>query len=582
MNQYKLDDDVEYHNPAEPSTTSCPMLPGQVVNVLNVPMHFSSGRQRHRNASVSSTSSELRTMNPEDKYLNPRPAPEPTLARLNTSATHKLAAPLQLSPSTLSPSSSKSSHRRNISLPSSAVSLRSFRLPRKPALDGRGRSASPAHRATGLKSAFRHFAPVEATSPEAISNRGRSGFSASDRGLASWNQAPASDRVSKDQANMITSADTSSMTASRSRSPTATVRRLAKEAQIKPLVLRRSIEQPDNVDEGFAVSSFQNHRRQRSRSREPSPLRNSSVSSEQAKGEAKVGKESCQHYLPLESLKEVLSPQSSYVWPLSTSDAPRHESGAADPISEAFHKRLPTLPITLSSAYPASEHYNTPPSNTSKELKGLENEVLKVTVSDEDPSSTVQSHFSHWTGTTTSSYSSSQWSSVFLDGKSPSYSEITRPSSHLTSPYEIKSMPDTPDATKGRLTNSVPSSNRMPSIVSSSTISSDDNTSPSSPASEASDLAPTHKNEPTSSQKRYGIMLGGFQCHQLPDDSQAAEADLKSHLLLSADGRPIQNIKSNHPDNGSPGNTPIHDFPHSTNMQQLLEELKYLGTIIRE
>lgn len=69
---YQLNNDVDYHNPAEPSTTSCPMLPGQVVNVLNVPVHFSSGHHKHRNATVSSTSSQLWTMNPQDKYMNPR------------------------------------------------------------------------------------------------------------------------------------------------------------------------------------------------------------------------------------------------------------------------------------------------------------------------------------------------------------------------------------------------------------------------------------------------------------------------------------------------------------------------------
>src|SRR6266516_3551276 len=83
--QYQLDNSIEFHNSAEPSTTSCPLMPGQLVNVLNVPFHLSSGRSR--NDSVSSTSSELRTMNPEDKFLNPRPVPAPPskLSRRNTS-----------------------------------------------------------------------------------------------------------------------------------------------------------------------------------------------------------------------------------------------------------------------------------------------------------------------------------------------------------------------------------------------------------------------------------------------------------------------------------------------------------------
>jgi hypothetical protein len=31
-------DDIEYYNEAEPTTTMCPLLPGQPMNVLNVPI----------------------------------------------------------------------------------------------------------------------------------------------------------------------------------------------------------------------------------------------------------------------------------------------------------------------------------------------------------------------------------------------------------------------------------------------------------------------------------------------------------------------------------------------------------------
>ena len=81
---YKLDDDIEFHNSVEPSTTQCPMLPGQLVNVLNMPIALSGNRSR--NDSVSSTSSQKRTLNPSDKFMNPRPVPsKPELPRLNTS-----------------------------------------------------------------------------------------------------------------------------------------------------------------------------------------------------------------------------------------------------------------------------------------------------------------------------------------------------------------------------------------------------------------------------------------------------------------------------------------------------------------
>ncbi|KAJ5154858.1 uncharacterized protein N7500_010297 [Penicillium coprophilum] len=85
---YLLDDDIEYYNEAEPVTTMCPLLPGQPMNVLNVPIILPDSRAHGRSASGSSQRSEhLRTMNPEDKFMNPRkPPPQPQFQRLQTSA----------------------------------------------------------------------------------------------------------------------------------------------------------------------------------------------------------------------------------------------------------------------------------------------------------------------------------------------------------------------------------------------------------------------------------------------------------------------------------------------------------------
>jgi hypothetical protein len=62
---------VEFHDSCEPSTTSCPLLPGQRVNILDVPYE-----SRSRSSSISSISSDIHTLNPADKYVNPKP---PTL-----------------------------------------------------------------------------------------------------------------------------------------------------------------------------------------------------------------------------------------------------------------------------------------------------------------------------------------------------------------------------------------------------------------------------------------------------------------------------------------------------------------------
>ena len=74
MAKYRLDGDIEYHDPAEPSTTLCPFLPGQLVNILEVPMQIKDYSNDGRNASTSSIGSVVFTMNPNHKYLSPKPS----------------------------------------------------------------------------------------------------------------------------------------------------------------------------------------------------------------------------------------------------------------------------------------------------------------------------------------------------------------------------------------------------------------------------------------------------------------------------------------------------------------------------
>ena len=70
--QYVLDGDIEYHDPAEPSTSSCPLLPGQMVNVLDVPIQSKEPSGRSPNGSTTSVDSLLVfTLDPKDKYLPP-------------------------------------------------------------------------------------------------------------------------------------------------------------------------------------------------------------------------------------------------------------------------------------------------------------------------------------------------------------------------------------------------------------------------------------------------------------------------------------------------------------------------------
>lgn len=553
------------------------MLPGQRVNVLNVPIHFSSGNRKHRNTSVSSSSSELRTMNPEDKYINPRPAPQPNPARLKTSASQITALKLDCLPSNCSPVSGWSSHKRNASLPTTAVSLRSFRLPRKASMDDRGRSTSPTHKAGGLKAAFRQITLLRAATPDAASSRGRSDFPYAERQRSSSEVIQQPDRKVASQSDQL-ALPARSKPSSRSKSPSKVAKHNATRPQSRELALRRSTEQFDSGKTPISIPAFQSHRRRRSRSREPVPVQVSSTPSQPPKLELPLREDGCEHFEPLETLREFLSATNTPHWPSSERGIQRHESINMDCDPQSCHKRLLTLPNTPSSAYPACANFKKLPGEPARAPEAVEANLSKIAVSDTCPSSAFQSHFSQWTGTSASSYASSQWSSVLFDGKSPAFSQGTAPSSHVTSPYELASL-RSPDAVKRRDALSAADAERMPSVISSSTISSYDNTSPASPASETSDSARYLKDEPTSLQKRYGMLLSSFESYKLPDDYQTSGPPPKRDSPYIMERVP-RHVPQGHARKQSRRNATPEDVLHSTTVQQLMDELSYLGRVI--
>ena len=70
--KYRVDGDIDFHDPGNPSTTSCPFLPGQVVNVLEVPTLAVPVNDLYRRE-LALLESAVYTMDPQDKYLRPRP-----------------------------------------------------------------------------------------------------------------------------------------------------------------------------------------------------------------------------------------------------------------------------------------------------------------------------------------------------------------------------------------------------------------------------------------------------------------------------------------------------------------------------
>ncbi|ESZ93523.1 hypothetical protein SBOR_6104 [Sclerotinia borealis F-4128] len=78
---YELDDGIEVHDIAIPFTTTCPYMPGQPVNILWIPVEVPP--LRLRSGSVGSINiTEVKTMNPADKFMTPRAPPtKPNIAR---------------------------------------------------------------------------------------------------------------------------------------------------------------------------------------------------------------------------------------------------------------------------------------------------------------------------------------------------------------------------------------------------------------------------------------------------------------------------------------------------------------------
>ncbi|KAE8142620.1 hypothetical protein BDV38DRAFT_127611 [Aspergillus pseudotamarii] len=157
---YLLDDDVEYYNHAEPVTSHCPLLPGQPVNVLHVPVILPDTRPIYPcDRSPSPQQTEERTMDPNDKYMNPRQAPKPALPRLRTSP------PLLQQPTptwSFNTSPLGLLTNRGASQPNSATPKATIQNDQRAPGSKAARSVSPP-RSRGLRAAFRQW---NASSPD--------------------------------------------------------------------------------------------------------------------------------------------------------------------------------------------------------------------------------------------------------------------------------------------------------------------------------------------------------------------------------------------------------------------------------
>ncbi|RMZ88507.1 hypothetical protein DV736_g4263, partial [Chaetothyriales sp. CBS 134916] len=336
---YKLDDEVEFYNSVEPMTTLCPLLPGQLVNVLQVPYALSGSRSRK--ASMSSTSSEQRTMEPGDKYVNPRKVPRPKLERLQTSPTGVAGGWSSSAPSSSAASATQggwSASTGKSSAPSSASTLKMPSLSRKRSHSSTRGDQSPSKTlASGIMTALKLLKSPRSRSPE---QRVEGGGPRLDQGLEKADGLGLARRNSDSETRpgrQIGAADGS--------------RSATQEKPEHDLLFRRRPISGGSMD-SLSLSSFAEHRRQRSRSRESrSRSLRSSLGLSDMGGEGP--NEAAERRKQLSTVKEVASAQNTPGLGLrpngpGTADL-RKATAALD-----LEKRLPTLPNTPSSAYPAS------------------------------------------------------------------------------------------------------------------------------------------------------------------------------------------------------------------------------------
>lgn len=532
------------------------MLPGQLVNVLNVPFALSSSRSR--NDSVSSTSSEVRTMDPTDKFMNPRPVPaKPSLPRLKTSPTlPQHSWPLTSSPASAGSGRGRSASSQGLSGPGGSSTSKGMRITKKPSFLRHDRSTSrESSRSTGIIGAFRALASPRTASPETAMDRGRAATVEHELADGVRWAAPTRSTTPKssDKGQTLRTFDVATG------SPSVTPRRLA---------FRKDFDD-DIEDAVVALSSFGQHRRQRSMSREPSSLRNSLSLDDSPVHQPFDGSET--PYQRLETLKEVASATNTPVWPLT---ALKIETSR--PLDEGLmpldlQKRLPTLPNTPSSVYPPSILDGSPTDCLAADIEALKSRFSSTTIetgscTDSYINNEEVSRFSDWTYSTRLSPRSEGALSNTIG------SDLTSPQekAHLDfDAFRAISVPLGAEL-EGRLEN--PGAlQEMPSALSFSTVS-----------SEASSTTPS-SHEDLDSARDADLCWSKFQHYSLPAEDVGSGLTLKA----TSSDRLVAPLAVDERQRTEAFPTQVAELDssallHSTTMQQLLDELSYLSGMIQQ
>jgi hypothetical protein len=543
---YRLDDEIEFHNSAEPSTTLCPMLPGQLTNVLNVPFALSSSG-RPRNGSTSSTTSEYRTMNPTDKFVNPRPVPaKPSLPRLKTSPTF----PPSLWSSTSSPMSASSTGVRGRSTstrtplqPHSATALKIIRS--NPSSEGPSRSTSQhSNRSIGIIGAFKALASPLLISPAAHTDRGRrldevTRIDGASRGISGRSVTP-------------------KRTATVPVAPTSATEIVVAASQ--ELALRRSPEDSNEAAVAISLPSFAQHRRHRSLSREAPSLRSSY---EVVKVHDASTSQTVSIHQLLETVEEVASATNTPVWPLTAMKVKREEKAEAA-IQLDLEKRLPTLPNTPSSAYPPSDVNDSPQQDPHSHFSCTTIDTASAT---DSYFFNDTSHFSGWTDAPANFSPQSEPTSNTTDFEPispiPDLS-FDLPAEEVNHASKMEQKQTTDEAVR-----EIHQPVALPTALSSSTMSSVTSSAASS----------SHPELESAVEGRFSWST--FQHYSLPSAETGSNITLKSPAKLE---NPESLDRLAVPSTAPPcvANQADPSIAHSTSMQQLLDELSYLGGMIQQ
>ena len=332
---------------------------------------------------------------------------------------------------------------------------------------------------------------------------------------------------------------------------------------MRELAFRREFGDKGESSAIVPSSSFGQHRQQKSLSKELSSLL-SAQQSDTSPDMTTLGQTTVVYH-PLETVNEVASAANTPVWPLTALKLDEEKLRDDSRLLPDLEKRLPTLPNTPSSAYAPSMAEDHVEHNELEGTANLQSHFSCTTV-DTQPrtESYIQngnSRFSDWTDAPTRLSPQSGYAPSLLDFESIS------PPPEITSDFQLIYPDHQEDFSHAGVT--IPKVDGLPSASSFSTV-----------ASVASSAPNTH--DDLESAKSGHFSWSKFQHYSLPTEEAGSGITLKP--TSTAERTVPLVVDSQHSDmyqsRVTKGQEPVN--PHSSSMQELLDELSYLGGMIQQ